>query len=112
MEVVEMGLKEMGLRQKDAQYRVEWQRRLKGGQDNPGEPGNRAVKLYCRYSNYMNRKFCFLAPAMSSFHMSNRHMSKYPYNKGMGRDDAREDSTSTARQRQVETSCPLCRPSS
>ena len=46
MEVVKRDMKEMGLRREDAQDRVEWRRRLKGGPANPGEPRNRAVKPY------------------------------------------------------------------
>src|SRR5260221_9939898 len=46
MEGVKRDMREMGLRQADAQDRVEWRRRLKGGPANPGEPGNMTVHQY------------------------------------------------------------------
>src|SRR5260221_1107364 len=44
MEVVKRDMKEMGLSREDAEDRVEWREKLKGGTANPGEPGNKSLK--------------------------------------------------------------------
>jgi len=40
-------MENLGLSQKDVQFRYKWKRRIKGQQANPNSPGTMAVKMQC-----------------------------------------------------------------